>query len=313
MKRLRAEIDRYGPTDVTARIEGESGTGKECVARALAEANKRKGPFVAVNCAAFTESLLESELFGHEAGAFTDATKRRIGKLEYADHGTLFLDEVADMSAIMQAKLLRALEQGFPRVGGNDLVFPNFRLLSATLDDLLARVEAGTFRIDLFYRINGPAILVPPLRKRIEDIPELVYHFLSCLEGHGKNPAQVTKGALDLLASHSWPGNVRELRSVVETAQAICGGVIDTEHIQITRILRCNGQRSSRVVPTFIPMTFEKMSNEYVLSTWEHVGRSIVKAANVLDMDRSTVSRRLRAARDARENGNGSDPSSKVR
>jgi DNA-binding NtrC family response regulator len=294
MQKLRADIRRYGPTGAKVRLEGESGTGKERVARALFEANGGKGPLVAVNCAAFAESLLESELFGHEQGAFTNATKRRIGKLEYADGGTLFLDEVATMSVVMQVKLLRALEDGFPRVGGNEIVFPNFRLLSATLDDLVTRVEEGTFRLDLFYRINGPAIRVPPLRERIEDIPELVSHFLSCRLNRGQNTLSVTQRALDRLASHDWPGNVRELRSVVETAHAICGGVIDEEHIYITRLAIGSSTCNCTCQPAtaFAPMTLAEKVDEYILLTVEHMG-SIAAAARMLGVDRATVRRHL--------------------
>jgi len=221
MQEMCKAIGRIAPQDVNVLILGESGTGKELVARALYQHSQRADmPFLAINCAAIPETLLESELFGHEQGAFTGAHKRRIGKFEQCDGGTLFLDEIGDMTAPLQAKMLRVLQdQQFERLGGNETVQTRVRVLAATNQDLAAAVEEGKFRKDLYYRLNVVAIKIPPLRERLEDIPDLAQHFLVRanrtlnLYYLGIAPETIAR-----LRAHSWPGNVRELQSAIQQA-----------------------------------------------------------------------------------------------
>ncbi|MBD3335283.1 MAG: response regulator, partial [Candidatus Eisenbacteria bacterium] len=219
MQRLRDEISRAAPSNGWVLIEGENGTGKELVARLIHEASgRRERPFVRLNSAALPTELVESELFGHEAGAFTGATRRRMGKLEQAHGGTLFLDEVADMDLAAQAKLLRALSTGeVERVGGSDVLEVDVRLICATNRDLRAAVAADRFREDLYFRICVVPIRVPPLRERGGDILELADHFLSRhADDNGRPAPRLDDAARRLLESHSWPGNVRELRNLME-------------------------------------------------------------------------------------------------
>ncbi|MDZ4697587.1 MAG: sigma-54 dependent transcriptional regulator [Deltaproteobacteria bacterium] len=227
MQKVFALIDRVAPSDITVHIHGESGTGKELVARALHLRSKRADrPFVKVNCGALAETLLESELFGHEKGAFTGAIRRKIGRFELADTGTLFLDEVGDMSAGLQVKLLRVLqEKSFERVGGEDPVHVDVRVISATHRNLKTLVETGQFREDLFYRMHVVTCDVPPLRDRREDIPLLCDHFLRSL-GPRINPSvvRIDDNVLARLTAHAWPGNVRELQNVMEQALVFADG-----------------------------------------------------------------------------------------
>ncbi len=219
MATLRQQISAAAPTHSRVLISGENGTGKELVARAIhLESPRRTRSFVEVNCAAIPETLIETELFGHERGAFTGAVSQRRGKFDLADGGTLFLDEIADMSVATQAKVLRVLqEQQFTRVGGGKLIKVNVRVIAASNKDLRQEIEKSTFREDLFYRLNVLPIEVPPLRNRREDIPALVRHFLRIhAEEQGMKIKDITDGALAVLARHDWPGNIRELRNQVE-------------------------------------------------------------------------------------------------
>lgn len=222
--RLEAALDQLGRvagTDSTVLLLGESGTGKELFARALhAASNRRAGPFVAVNCAAIPEGLVENELFGHERGAFTGADRRHAGRFEQASLGTLFLDEVGELPLAMQGKLLRALEErAFERVGGGRTVRVDVRVVAATNRSLDEMVAVGAFRADLFFRLNVFPVELPPLRERASDIPELARHLLTGLaQRHRREPPDLTVAALDLLAAQSWPGNVRELSNVLERA-----------------------------------------------------------------------------------------------
>jgi nitrogen regulation protein NR(I) len=221
MQEVYKAIGRFAPQDVTVLVLGESGTGKELVARALYQHSKRAaGPFLAINCAAIPENLLESELFGHERGAFTGADRQRVGKFEQAHNGTLFLDEIGDMAPATQAKVLRVLQdQQFERVGGHEPVTADVRLIAATNQNLDDMVAAGRFREDLLYRLNGVTIFLPPLRDRLDDVPRLVTHFLRLAnEKLGKQVATVTPEAMGALARHAWPGNVRELQNAVRYA-----------------------------------------------------------------------------------------------
>jgi two-component system response regulator AtoC len=220
-------IDRVGPTDSTVLILGESGTGKELIAEAVHQNSQRSArPFVKLNCAAIPETLLESELFGHEKGAFTGAVARKLGKFEQADGGTLLLDEIGDMTLATQAKILRALqERELQRVGGSQTIKVDVRILASTNKDLEKAVKEGTFRDDLYFRLNVVTIQVPPLRDRRDEIPELADHFLS--EANARLNRSITRLAPDTLAAlmdYSWPGNVRELRNMIERAVVVNDG-----------------------------------------------------------------------------------------
>ncbi|HEX5268889.1 MAG TPA: sigma-54 dependent transcriptional regulator, partial [Gemmataceae bacterium] len=221
MQQVYKSVGRVAPQDVTVLLRGESGTGKELVARAIYHYSRRgTGPFLAINCAAIPEALLESELFGHEKGAFTGADRRRIGKFEQCSGGTLFLDEIGDMSPVTQAKVLRVLQdQQFQRVGSNEAIQADVRLIAATNRDLDAMVAAGTFRNDLYYRLNVYTIPLPPLRERREDLPEMVEYFLKRFNHElGKEVRRVAPESMAVLEQHAWPGNVRELQSVLKQA-----------------------------------------------------------------------------------------------
>jgi two-component system response regulator HydG len=231
MQRVAQMIATIAPTDISALILGETGAGKELVARAVHQNSKRKaGRFVALNCAGLSENMLEDELFGHVRGAFTDARSEREGRFEYADGGTLFLDEIGDMPLPMQAKLLRVLQdREIVRIGSNEPVKVDVRFISATNRDLQAAVREGTFRQDLFYRINGATIVLPPLRQRREDIPSLIQHFITRFaEKHGKAVTGIEPDARNTLVAYSWPGNVRQLENVVENM------VVFSQHPRLT-------------------------------------------------------------------------------
>ena len=221
MQEVYRQIGRVAGQDVTVLILGESGTGKEVVARAIYQYSKRADkPFLAINCAAIPENLLESELFGHEKGSFTGADRKRIGKFEQCDGGTLFLDEIGDMTPLTQTKVLRVLQdQQFERVGGHEMVRTNVRLIAATNRHLTAMMEQGTFRSDLYYRLNVYTIHLPPLRERNGDLPLLVSHFLNRFSRElDKDVRSLSPEAMGLLADYTWPGNLRELQSVLKHA-----------------------------------------------------------------------------------------------
>ena len=229
MQEMCKLIGRIAPQDVNVLILGESGTGKELVARALYQHSRRaERPFMAINCAAIPESLLESELFGHEAGAFTGAQRRRIGKFEQCNGGTLFFDEIGDMSPMLQVKVLRVLqEQRFERLGSNETVLTQVRVLAATNQNLEKLVEEGRFRKDLYYRLKMVGIQVPPLREHLDDVAELAHYFLFRFNRElGLDLRALAPGTLDLLENHSWPGNVRELQGVIKQAMLKASGHI---------------------------------------------------------------------------------------
>lgn len=235
MKFLREIIDRVAPTDARVLITGENGTGKEVVARLLYEKSNRHGePFVEVNCAAIPNELIESELFGHEKGAFTSAIKQRIGKFEQANGGTIFLDEVGDMSLEAQTKVLRVLqEKELNRVGSDKVVNVDVRVIAATNKDLRKEIEKGTFREDLYHRLSVIPIHVPPLRERLEDLPMLIEHFMKVIcEEQNITPKKVTEEAFEELCRYDWSGNVRELRNVVERMIILCGAEINGDDVR---------------------------------------------------------------------------------
>ncbi|MGV3606319.1 MAG: sigma-54-dependent transcriptional regulator [Planctomycetaceae bacterium] len=218
MRAVCKQIGRVASQDVNVLILGESGTGKELVARVIYQHSRREDkPFLAINCAALPEALLESELFGHEKGAFTGADRRRIGKFEHADGGTLFLDEIGDMNPNTQAKMLRLLQEGtFERVGGNESLRANVRIISATNQNLETMIEQGKFRLDLYYRLRGVTVSLPPLRERREDIPELAHYFLFRFNRElGTNVISISEEAIQRLQEYTWPGNIREFQIAI--------------------------------------------------------------------------------------------------
>jgi two-component system nitrogen regulation response regulator GlnG len=237
MQEIYRALARLMPTDLTVMITGESGTGKELVAKALHDYGKRRqGPFVAVNVAAIPRELIESELFGHEKGAFTGATARSTGRFEQAEGGTLFLDEIGDMPMEAQTRLLRVLQQGeYTTVGGRVPIKTNVRIVAATNKDLRVLIQQGLFREDLFFRLNVVPLRLPPLRERVEDIPDLIRHFFVLVEKEGLSRKQVDVEAMDRLKRYRWPGNVRELENLVRRLAAlypqdtITGAIIDAE------------------------------------------------------------------------------------
>jgi two-component system response regulator AtoC len=265
---LRRVVDmaqRAAPVDVTVLIEGESGTGKEVLARAVHRLSARKdGPFVAVNCGAIPEGLLESELFGHERGAFTGAVRAKPGRFELAREGTIFLDEIGDMPLTMQVKILRALqEREIERVGGLKPIPIDVRVVAATHQNLDQLVVEGKFRQDLFYRLQGVRLLLPPLRERVDDLPDLITHLLDrAARRLGRAPALVSPEALRSLWTYGWPGNVRELQHVLEGAMVLSDGVILPSHLPPAI------QRSAEA-PTAQPMPTPGASLDEALEDWE--------------------------------------------
>jgi DNA-binding NtrC family response regulator len=236
MRRVMAQVERVAASEARVCILGETGTGKELIARALHErSGRRGGPFVTLNCAAVPGELIESELFGHEKGSFTGATARHTGKFEQAHRGTLFLDEIGDMPLVMQAKLLRVLEEGqVERVGGDRSIAVDVRVIVATHRDLDKLVKAGTFRQDLYHRIYVFPLLLPPLRERADDIPALVAHFAAQVaEVNGWKPKPFLPEAIAALQRYPWPGNVRELRNVVERLLLLADGPVDEAAVRL--------------------------------------------------------------------------------
>jgi two-component system nitrogen regulation response regulator GlnG len=250
------EIGRVASQDVTVLIYGESGTGKELVARAIYQHSQRsERPFLAVNCAALSETLLESELFGHEKGAFTGADRRRIGKFEQSTGGTIFLDEVGDMSPLVQSKVLRLLqEQMFERVGGTETIETDVRIISATNRDIERMIEDGEFRLDLFHRLNGYRIDLPPLRTRGDDVGILIHHFLHQFSRQlGKDVASISAEASQLLQSYSWPGNIRELQTVLRQAVLKATGPVLVPEFLPEAVLTGKNLKEERSASTDLP------------------------------------------------------------
>ena len=282
-------IEDVAPTDTPVLITGETGTGKELVARAIhARSPRAFGPFVPINCGALAENLLESELFGHERGAFTGAVKARRGRLEMADSGTLFLDEVGEIPLKMQVDLLRVLEERrFQRVGGSDSLTSDFRLICATHQDLPQLINAGRFRRDFYYRINVIAISIPPLRERSEDVQALSRHFLDRFAREMNKPVKgLTPEARRLLSAYAWPGNVRELKNVMERAVVVCrSNLIGAAELVFLQ----SGSADETGGLTFQDMEREHLRKILSLSEW-----NVSRAAQVLQIDRSTLMRKIK-------------------
>jgi two-component system response regulator HydG len=294
MRAVFQTIEKVAPTDASVYIHGESGTGKELVARAIHARSKRAdGPFVKVNCGALTETLLESELFGHEKGAFTGAVKRKLGRFELADKGTLFLDEIGDVTPGLQLKLLRVLqEREFERVGGEETIKVDVRVVSATHRDIQAEVNAGRFREDLFYRLHVVPVTVPPLRERKEDIPRLVAHFIAKL-GPRTNAAVkgLTDVALARLCTYTWPGNVRELENVIEQSLVFA----ESEKIDLgalPAVVRGGVAENTLAVPTgemSLPDILEDLERQLILRAYEKSGGVKTECARLLGIKTSAL------------------------
>ncbi len=318
MQELYKSIGRIAPQDVTVLIFGPSGSGKELVARAIYQHSRRsQGPFVAINCAAIPEPLLESELFGHERGAFTGADRRRIGKFEQADGGTILMDEIGDMSLSTQAKLLRLLqEQRFERLGGNSTIQTNVRLIAATNQDLESLVAGGRFREDLLYRLKVLTIRVPPLAERLDDLGLLVEHFLGLMNRELDRRVQgVAPDVLPLLQRHPWRGNVRELQSTIKYALIHCSGDVLTADCLPADLREPSPRPTAKPLPeaaeeaavaefirrllaqgnTDLYDTVRSFVDRIVLpEVLQHVQGSQVEAARILGISRTTLRARLR-------------------
>ncbi len=296
MRQVRDLAAAIAPSEATVLITGESGTGKEVMARLIhANSARRNGPYVTVNCAALTETLLESELFGHEKGAFTGAEKRREGRFMAAHKGTIFLDEIGEIPLSMQVKLLRVIqEREIQRVGGDQPLKVDVRILAATNKDLAQEVAEGRFRQDLYYRLNVVALTLPPLRERREDIPLLAMHFLKIFaQRNGKGVKGFTPTAMDRLLKHSWPGNVRELENAVERAVVLLVGEYVSERELPPTIVA--GEEAPRPAsrPDFAHMTLEEIERLAVQDTLEQVGGNKSEAARRLGINRKTLLAKL--------------------
>jgi len=310
MQRVRAMIEKVSETDATVLVRGESGTGKELVARELHERNsaRRNGAFVAVNCAALPSELIESELFGHEKGAFTGAAARRQGKFEQADGGTLFLDEIGDMSANVQAKLLRALEERrIERLGSNDSIPVDVRIVSATHRPLEQEITAGNFRADLFYRLRVVTIDIAPLRERREDLPLLVETFLrNASERYELPPRPLAQAALRRLVEYDWPGNVRELKNTIDRAVIMAeGDEVSARDLPEEIIAGLAGGRQGEGADAEtgglkVPFTADfredrrEFERRYITRCLEHTQGNVTRAAEILGMHRQSLQHKLR-------------------
>jgi two-component system response regulator HydG len=296
MTRLMETVTQVAPSEATVLITGESGTGKEMIAGAIHFNSRRKeGPFVKINCAAITETLLESELFGHEKGAFTGAERRKEGKFRQANRGSIFLDEVSEMSLAMQVKLLRVLqEREIVRVGGEDVIKIDVRVIAATNKDLIREIQVGRFREDLYYRLNVVTLHVPPLRERKEDIPLIAQHFLTLFaEKNHKNIKGFTPRAIDRLLRYNWPGNVRELMNAVERGVVLSR----SEHLdeeEFSLVLQDQPRSAEPPAPQIAAPSLNAVEKETILRALETSGGNKSEAARRLGITRRTLHLKLK-------------------
>ena len=287
MNRLYMRIEKAAPTNATILITGESGTGKELAARAIHQLSQRKEqPFLPVNCAAIPESLAEAELFGAEKGSYTGATKTRVGKIEAANGGTIFLDEIGELPLILQSKLLRFLQEGkITRVGANQEIDVNVRVVSATNRDLLEEVKAGTFREDLYYRLNVIPVTIPPLRQRQEDLLPLINHFVEAFcDSHSMQAKTISSPALKALLAYSWPGNVRQLRNSIE--RLVLLSYEQTISLEDVQELELHQQDSARDFT--LPMqgiSWEEHEKDCLLQALSHCNNNRTQAAKLLGLN----------------------------
>lgn len=302
MRQVFEVVKQAAPTQATVLLQGESGTGKELVAHAIHRLSPRaQGPFIAVHCAALSANLIESEIFGHEKGAFTGATERKPGRFELADGGSLFLDEVSEIDASTQTKLLRVLdERRFERVGGRSTIETDIRLIAATNKNLKAMVEKGSFREDLFFRLNVVNIDIPPLRNRLEDVPMLAKGFLSeFAERNAKAVDDISEAAMDMLSSYSWPGNVRELRNAIEKMVVLARGKKllpkdVPDDIKGAIGADGNGAAQGGRSPGFAPASMEEAEKMMILSALRQNHGNRTNAAKQLGISRRTLHRKLK-------------------
>jgi two-component system nitrogen regulation response regulator NtrX len=298
MKALRQQIALMAPTNGRVLIYGESGTGKELVARAIhAESLRKDAAFVEVNCAAIPEDLIESELFGHCKGAFAGATTEKVGKFQKADAGTLFLDEVGDMSLKTQSKVLRTLdEQRFTPVGGDEPLTVDTRVIAATNHDLEDEISRGNFREDLFYRLNVVPFFVPPLRERKEDIALLGRHFLKEFSAqYSRYPKEISEDALDVLSRYSWPGNIRELRNVIERIVIMNPTVTRLDRKHLPPLVYRDGSRRAGGEFTSLQQARQAYERDYILKKLDENHGNISRTAEVLGLERSHLYRKMKA------------------
>jgi len=295
MQEVLATVERVAPTNSTVLLGGESGVGKDLIARAIHEKSRRSsGPFLKINSTAIPENLLESELFGFEKGAFTGAVASKPGKFELADKGTLFLDEIGDVPPVTQVKLLRVLqEREFERLGGTRTVKVDVRLIAATNKDLRQALEQGTFREDLYYRLNVVPVDIAPLRERREDIPDLVNLFISRFTGESRKPVEgITPEAMQILVNYHWPGNVRELQNIVERSCALAkGNVLNPSDIH----LDVRPAKSTNSPGGFLPdgVTLEQWEDEMVQEALRRANGNKSQAARLLGLSRNALRYRL--------------------
>ena len=290
MHQVFSIIEDVAPTPTPVHITGETGVGKELIAEAIhMQSHQSEGPFIAINCGALSETLLESELFGHERGAFTGAVKARRGRLEMANKGTLFLDEIGEISPKMQVSLLRVLEEKtFQRLGGSESISTDFRLLSATHRNLPQLIKEDQFRDDFFYRINVITLEVPPLRERLEDVPALADHFFDLyVQETGKRLEGFTQRALGMLMAYAWPGNVRELRNVIERAVVIARGkIIGAEELTFLD----SSSKDCRLGT----LTLHEVEISHIRAVLDACNWNVSRTAKQLDIDRSTLNRKIK-------------------
>jgi two-component system response regulator HydG len=296
MTKLMDTVTQVAPSEASVLITGESGTGKEMIAGAIHYNSRRKdGPFVKINCAAITETLLESELFGHEKGAFTGADRRKEGKFRQADRGSIFLDEVSEMSLSMQVKLLRVLqEREIVRVGGEEVIKIDVRVIAATNKELIREIQAGRFREDLYYRLNVVTLHVPPLRERREDIPLIAQHFLTLFaEKNHKNIKGFTPRAMDRLLKYNWPGNVRELMNAVERGVVLSRSeYLDEEEFSL--VLQDQPRSAEPPVLHITAPSLDAVEKETILRALETSGGNKSEAARRLGITRRTLHLKLK-------------------
>jgi len=293
MQQLREQIDMAAKSNSRVVIIGESGSGKELVAHILHENSPRaKKPFIEMNCAAIPQELIESELFGHEKGSFTGAFERKQGKFELADEGTLFLDEIGDMSLTTQSKVLRIIEtQEFQRVGGSKNIKVDVRIIAATNKDLREEVKKGNFREDLLFRLNVIPIIVPPLRERKEDIPELVDYFLEYFAAeYGQKPKKITPDGLGMLQAYDWPGNIRELKNVIERFVIMNPSNI----ITAKNILIGESTRSDYFAFNTLKEARDAFEKDFIAKKLEENNWNISKTSEILDIERSNLHRKIK-------------------
>jgi len=303
---LKKQIALAGPTNGWVLIHGESGTGKELVARSIHRVSRRaNGPFVEVNCAAIPQELIESELFGHEKGSFTGATSMKRGKFELAHSGTIFLDEIADMSLATQAKVLRVLEgQEFQRVGGTRTLKSDVRVIAASNKNLLDEIRNGAFRQDLFYRLNVIPLEVPPLRERVDDIPRLVRYFLREYSGeYGQKAKMIEEDALELFVNYSWPGNVRELRNFIERLIIMVPGPVLTARdvpppVSGVGEIVPHSKGTTMRIPSHLSTLKDaraEFEREFISQKLREFGGNVSKTADAIDVERSNLHRKIKA------------------